>query len=509
MSNVAITEFPNTLDLLDSDARKFVDCPHKNFIDGEWFDASDGATLDVFDPATGEVISTIPDSSDADVDQAVQAARRAFEDPTWRDMIPARREKLLFDLADLIEKNGEELAQLESLDNGKLLHIARAIDVSAGSVAFTRYVGGWATKLEGATFQVSMPEFQQNKFQTYTRREPVGVVAGIIPWNFPLAMAVWKITPALATGCTIVLKPAEETSLTAIRLAELVKEAGVPDGVVNIVTGRGETAGDALVKHPLVDKIAFTGSTEVGKLIGKNAAEDVKRVSLELGGKSPTIVFDDADIEEAIQGAANAIFFNQGQVCCAGSRLLVQRSVYDRVVEGVSAIAKSMKLGAGLADGSEMGPLVSQAQFERVSDYISLGRKEGAQVIAGGSAIDHPGYFVEPTVFSDTNREMKIVQEEIFGPVLCCSVFDDIDEAVSNANDTEFGLAASIWTENVRTMHQMVERVTAGTVWVNCHNLLDPNMPWGGFKKSGHGRELGRTVLDLYTELKSVCIKYK
>ena len=508
MGNAA-QAFNKTLDLVDANVRAFVDQPHKNFIDGTWVEAESGKSLDVFDPSSGEVISSIQDSGPSDVDQAVQAAHRALSNPEWRDMIPARREKLLFDLADLIEKNGEQLAQLETLDNGKLVHFSRAIDVRAGSVAFARYMGGWATKIEGSTFQVSMPEFQQNKFQAYTRREPVGVVAGIVPWNFPLPMAVWKIAPALATGCTVVLKPAEETSLTALRLSELIKEVGIPDGVVNIVTGVGEVAGDALVRHPLVNKINFTGSTEVGKLIGRQAADDVKRVSLELGGKSPAIVFDDANLDEAIVGAANAIFFNQGQVCCAGSRLLVQRSVYDRVVKGVAEIARNMKLDSGLAEGAEMGPLVSVAQYDRVTNYMSIGQEEGAELLVGGTGSDRPGYFVQPTVFASTHREMKIVREEIFGPVLCCTPFDDIDEAVAIANDTEFGLAASVWTQNVGTMHHMIEHVAAGTVWVNCHNLLDPNMPWGGFKQSGHGRELGRTAIDLYTELKSVCVKYK
>ncbi len=508
MTDLSVDSNSRAIDYVGSDVRSFLEQDHKNFIAGEWA-RSDGGTIPVFDPSSGEEISAIPDSTDADVDRAVRAARAAFENPVWRDMIPARREKLLLDLADLIEKNGEELAQLESLDNGKILHFAKAIDVDAGSVAFARYVAGWATKVEGTTFGVSMPEFQSNKFQTYTRREPVGVVAGIIPWNFPLAMAVWKITPALATGCTIVLKPAEDTSLTAIRLAQLIKQAGVPDGVVNIVTGRGRTAGQALVSHPLIDKIAFTGSTDTGRAIGKVAADSIKRISLELGGKSPAIMFNDANIEDAITGAANAIFFNQGQVCCAGSRLLVERGAYDRIVEGVARRAKQMKLGPGLAPDTEMGPLVSLNQMNRVSGYVDLGKQEGVEVLAGGEREDRPGYFMQPTVLAGVKPDSRVMREEIFGPVVCCTPFDDIDEAVSLANDTEFGLAASVWTQNLKTAHQMIERVNAGTVWVNCHNLLDPNMPWGGMKKSGIGRELGRTVIDLYTELKSVCIKYK
>jgi phenylacetaldehyde dehydrogenase len=420
-------------------------------------------------------------------------------------MLPAERQALLWKLSDLIAKNADELAELESLNNGKTKFMASIIDVP-GTVEYFRYMAGWATKIEGTTFQTSIHGPPGMKFHTYTTREPVGVVAQIVPWNFPLAMAAWKLGPALATGCTSILKPAEQTPLTALRLGELIIEAGFPPGVVNILTGNGETTGAALVAHPGVDKIAFTGSTQVGKIINKAATDTLKRVSLELGGKSPVIVFPDVDINTVIGGAANAIFFNSGQVCTAGSRLFAHRSIFDKVVEGISNAANSIKLGPGLHPQTQMGPLVSREQQERVLGYINAGRSEGASVTAGGDAPSHAGYFVKPTVLVNVKPEMKVVREEIFGPVLVAQRFDDVNEIAAMANDTPFGLAASVWSNDIRTVHRIVPKLRAGTVWVNCHNFVDANMPFGGFKQSGFGREHGRAALDLYTEIKSVCM---
>jgi phenylacetaldehyde dehydrogenase len=474
-------------------------------IGGEWVESTSQGRIPVVDPATGQEIASVPDASAADVDRAVAAARRAFEKGPWAEMLPADRERLLWRLSDLIEKHTDELAELESLNNGKTKFMATVVDV-AGTRDYFRYMAGWATKIEGSTFQTSIHGPPGVKFHTYSTREPVGVVAAIVPWNFPLAMAAWKLGPALATGCTVVLKPAEQTPLTALRLGELIVEAGFPPGVVNILTGNGETTGAALVSHPGVDKVAFTGSTEVGKLINKAATDTLKRVSLELGGKSPVIVFPDVDINNVVGGAANAIFFNSGQVCTAGSRLFAHKSVFDKVVEGVSRAADSIKLGPGLDPQTQMGPLVSREQQERVLGYIDAGRSEGASIVTGGNAPSHPGYFVKPTVLVNVKPDMKVVREEIFGPVLVAQRFDDVDEIAAMANDTPYGLAASVWSNDVRTVNRIVPKIRAGTVWVNCHNFVDPNMPFGGFKQSGHGREHGRVVLDLYTELKSVCM---
>jgi phenylacetaldehyde dehydrogenase len=376
----------------------------------------------------------------------------------------------------------------------------------AGTSEYFRYMAGWATKIEGSTIQTSIGAVPGAKFHTYVSREPIGVVAQIVPWNFPLAMAAWKLGPALATGCTSILKPAEQTPLTALRLGELIIEAGFPPGVVNIITGNGETAGAALVAHPDVNKVAFTGSTSVGKIINKAATDTLKRVSLELGGKSPVIVLPDANIPAVAGGAAQAIFFNSGQVCTAGSRLYVHEKIFDQVLEGVSAAANSIKIGPGLDPTTQMGPLVSDEQQQRVMDYIKSGRAEGASVMAGGEAPDHPGYYVKPTVLANVRPDMKVVREEIFGPVLVAQRFDDINEIARIANDTPYGLAASVWSNDLRAVHRLVPKLRAGTVWVNCHNFVDPNMPFGGFKQSGFGREHGRAAIDLYTELKSVCM---
>jgi phenylacetaldehyde dehydrogenase len=477
------------------------------FIGGEWVEARSAARIPVIDPATGRQIASVADAGVEDVDRAVAAARRALESGPWPDMLPRDREALIWKLADLIERHRDELAELESLNNGKTKTIADAVDV-ADTRDYFRYMAGWATKITGETFQTSIQGRRGTKFHTYTLRQPVGVVAQIVPWNFPLSMAAWKLGPALAAGCTCILKPAEQTPLTALRLADLIAEAGFPPGVVNVLTGLGETAGAALVAHPGIDKISFTGSTEVGKLINKSATDTLKRVSLELGGKSPVIVFPDVDIDQVIGGAANAVFFNSGQVCCAGTRLFAHRKVFDRLVEGVSAAARAIRLGPGLDPRTEMGPLVSSEQQERVLGYIDSGRREGATVLTGGEAPAAPGYYVKPTVLTGVKPDMKVVREEIFGPVLVAQRFEDLDDIAAMANDTPYGLAASIWSNDLRTVQRLIPKVRAGTVWVNCHGFVDPAMPFGGFKQSGFGREHGRAVIDLYTELKSVCMAY-
>ncbi|MBV6273257.1 aldehyde dehydrogenase family protein [Alcaligenaceae bacterium CGII-47] len=476
-------------------------------IDGKPCTEGSGQTVPVYDPATGAVIAHQIEAGPAQVDQAVQAARRAFTGSAWGDMVPAGRERLLLNLADLLEQHGDELARLETLNNGKLLPLSHGLEVAAGA-QWLRYMAGWATKLSGDTLSLSIPFPPGVKYNAYTRLEPVGVVAAIVPWNFPLLMAIWKIAPAVATGCTIVLKPAEETPLTAIRLAELALEAGFPPGVINVITGRGEVTGAALVAHPGVNKISFTGSTEVGRLIGRQAMDDMKRVSLELGGKSPVIIMDDCDVELAVQGAAGAIFFNQGQVCTAGSRLFVQRGIYDKVVAGLAKVAESLTIGSGFDPATQIGPMVSARHRERVMSYIDLGRAEGGRVLAGGQAYEGDGFFVRPTVFAELAPDARVVREEIFGPVVVAASFDTEDQAVAMANDTRFGLGASIWSNDLNRVNRLVPRIQAGTVWVNTHNMLDPHMPFGGVKQSGIGREHGRAAVEAYLESKSVCIAY-
>jgi len=483
----------------------FLRRPGRLLIGGEWVDSKSNIRIPVTDPATGAEIATVADANAADVDRAVAAARAAFETGPWATMLPAAREALLWRLSDLIQKNADELAELESLDNGKTKFMASVVDVP-GAVNHFRYMAGWATKIEGSTIEVSIGGPEGGRVNAFTRREPVGVVAQIIPWNFPLVMAAWKLAPALAVGCTCVLKPAEQTPLTALRLGELIIEAGFPPGVVNILTGYGETTGAALVKHPGIDKIAFTGSTAVGKLINKQATDTLKRVSLELGGKSPVIVLPDADPNTVIGGAAGAIFFNAGQVCAAGSRLYVHRKIFDQVVEGVGSAAQGIKLGPGLDPATQMGPLVSREQQDRVLEYIESGRKEGASIVAGGEAPSHEGYYVKPTVMADVKRTMRVVQEEIFGPVLVAQRFDDINEVAALANDTQYGLGASIWSNDLTAVHRLIPKIRAGTIWVNVHGPVDANMPFGGFKHSGLGREHGRVGIEMYTELKSVCM---
>ncbi len=489
---------------LGSAAQKFLEKEHGMLIGGQWVAARSGKTLPVEDPATEETIAHVPSGDKADIDLAVAAARRAFESGPWSRVSPAERSRLVWRLGDLLEQHRDEFAELEALDNGKPVTHARRDDVQ-GSIDMFRYMAGWATRLNGETITVSSP----GNWHAYTLREPVGVVGQIIPWNFPLMMAAWKLAPALAAGCTIVLKPAEQTPLTALRLGELIQEASIPDGVVNIVTGYGETAGAALAEHPDVDKVAFTGSTEVGKLIVKASAGNLKRVTLELGGKSPAIVFPDADLDRAVAGVAFAIFYNQGQCCTAGSRLFAHKSVYDRIVNGLVAEAGKLKVGHGLDPGVNLGPLVSKEQLQRVTGFIQSGLNEGVEVVAGGKSGNGHGYFVEPTVLAKTNRDMRVVREEIFGPVVCVQSFDDddLDAVAKFANDTEYGLQASVWTQNLRVAHMMARKIKAGTICINAHNYGDPAWPFGGYKQSGWGREMGKEVMEHYTETKSVAAR--
>ncbi|WP_422909423.1 aldehyde dehydrogenase family protein [Pseudomonas sp. MAC6] len=485
--------------------RAFVTRQLKMLIDGRWLDAASGATMSFLNPATGEILGQVPSAAAEDVDRAVQAARRAFDDSPWSRMRPRERQNLLWKLADLMERDAQLLAELECLNNGKSAQVARVMDVQL-SIDFLRYMAGWATKIEGSSINVSMPLMPDAQFHGYIRREAVGVVGAIVAWNFPLLLACWKLGPALATGCSVVLKPADETPLSALKLAELVQEAGYPDGVFNVVTGSGLQAGAALTAHPGVDKLTFTGSTEVGKQIGKAAMDNMTRVTLELGGKSPTVVLADANLQEAAAGAASAIFFNQGQVCCAGSRLYVQRKHFDNVIADIAGIANGMKLGNGLDPSVDMGPLISAKQQGRVTSYIELGRQLGATVACGGESFG-PGYFVKPTVLVDVDQKHRLVQEEIFGPVLVAMPFDDLDEAVRLANDSPYGLGASIWSNDLSAVHRLIPRIKSGSVWVNCHSALDPALPFGGYKMSGVGREMGAAAIEHYTELKSVLIR--
>jgi phenylacetaldehyde dehydrogenase len=474
---------------LERSVEEFIATPRQLFINGQWLDAASGKTFDTPNPATGETLARVAEGDAEDIGP-------------WGRMTPSERGRIIWRIGDLILEHTQELAQLESLDNGKPVAVAAAADVPLAADLF-HYMAGWATKIEGNTINISVPYMPGANFHSYTLREPIGVVGQIIPWNFPLLMAAWKLGPALATGNVVVLKPAEQTPLTALKLAELIAEAGVPDGVVNVVPGFGETAGAALAAHRDVDKVAFTGSTEVGKLILQAAAGNLKKVTLELGGKSPNIVFDDADAG-AVEGAANAIFFNHGQCCVAGSRLFVQQDRFDEVVDGVAEIAKSLKIGPGMDLDTQMGPLVSDEQFRRVTGFLESGKADGATAITGGGRFGDKGYFVEPTVITNTRPDMKIVREEIFGPVVVAAPFQTLDEIAAAANDSEYGLGAGIWTKDISKAHALAKKIRAGTVWINCYNVFDASLPFGGYKQSGWGREMGHEVLEAYTEVKAV-----
>jgi aldehyde dehydrogenase (NAD+) len=473
--------------------------PGKLFINGKWVDSVSGKTFDTINPATEEVITSIAEGDKADINLAVTAARKAFEEGPWRKIDARDRGKILLKIMELTEKSKDELALLETLDNGKPISETTNADLPL-VIDCLLYYAGWADKIHGETIPV------RGEFFNYTIREPVGVVGQIIPWNFPLLMAVWKIAPALACGNTVVLKPAEQTPLTALRLGEICQEAGLPDGVLNIVPGYGHTAGAALAEHMDVDKIAFTGEYTTGRIIMQAASKNLKRVSLELGGKSPNIVFADSDIDSAVNGAMTGIFFNQGEVCCAGSRLFLEKSIHDEFVEKLSNKASSLRVGNPEDVGTQMGAQVSKEQFDKILGYIDSGKQEGAKLVTGGERCGKRGYFVKPTIFDAVDNNMKIAREEIFGPVVSAITFDDVADMIRQCNSSIYGLAAAVWTRDIKKAHRLARDLKAGTIWVNTYNTFDAASPFGGFKQSGFGRELGIHALELYTQVKSVWI---
>lgn len=486
------------------EVRQFLGKEHRLFIDGKSVAASSDETMPVYDPSTGETIGCVPAATLDDLDQAVAAARRALNGD-WARMRPADRERCLHRFADLIEAHGEELAQIETLNQGKSINISRMIEVGA-SVEFVRYMAGWATKIEGSTLDLSIPFPPGVRHTGLTLREPVGVVGAIVPWNFPLMIALWKIAPALACGCTVVLKPAVETPLTVLRLAELTREAGIPDGVLNVVTGGGATIGAALARHPGIDKVTFTGSTAVGRDVGVGALANMTRFSLELGGKNPLIVMSDIDVDAIMPGLMMGSFLNQGQVCAAASRLYVHAPVYDRVVGNLESAIKSMRLGSGMDPQADMQPLVSARHRNNVQAIVEEGLGAGATALTGGRRPDRPGYFFEPTLIVNADQSNPLSRKEVFGPLVTVTPVNDLEDALQRANDTSYGLAASIWSNDFSAITRSIRELRAGTIWVNSHVPVDPNMPFGGFKQSGIGREHGRSIIDQYTEIKSVCI---
>ncbi|WP_378595898.1 aldehyde dehydrogenase family protein [Nocardioides sp. GCM10030258] len=481
--------------------RDFLASRKQLFIAGDWVDAATGETFDTIDPATGEVLCSVAKGGAADVDRAVKAARTAFEGE-WSLWTPAQRQRVLFRASEMIRDRAAEFAQLECLDNGKSAAVAEAVDITWVAELFA-YYAGWATKIEGRTIAVSVPWAPGASWHSYTLREPIGVCGAIVPWNFPLVMAAFKVPAALACGNTVVLKPAEQTPLTALLLAQVLAEAGLPDGVFNVVTGYGD-AGAALAGHDDVDKIAFTGSTEVGKLIVDAAKGNLKKVSLELGGKSPQIVYADANLDLAIPGTASGFLFNHGQTCTSGSRLLVEDKIFDEFTQGVAEVARSSKIGPGLDPTNQIGPLVSAEQLARVTGYIDAGLSDGARALAGGGRHGDSGFYVEPTVLVDVEDSFSVYREEIFGPVVVATRFNAEQGVQAAANDTPYGLAASVWTRDISKAHRTAKEIKAGTVWINCHNAFDTALPFGGYKQSGWGRELGASAIDMYTQTKSV-----
>ncbi|WP_342243950.1 aldehyde dehydrogenase family protein [Pseudomonas sp. OTU5201] len=479
----------------------FLSRPRQLFIGGAWQGASDGASADVIEPSSEGVLGRIPMGTADDLDRAVQAARAQFDGGPWRQLKPLERERLLHRLADLIEANADELAEIESIDMGKSVTQARAVDIQ-GTIDTFRYFAGWASKIHGRTVDPSLP----GNYLAYTRKEPVGVVGVIVPWNFPLQTMAWKLGAALAVGCTVVVKPAELTSLSALRFAELVQEAGIPDGVVNIVTGRGSVVGAAMASHPGIDKLSFTGSTPVGCSVGKAAMDQMKRLTLELGGKSPVIVLADADLKAAAQAVANGVFFNSGQVCDAGTRAYVHRSVYAEFLRELADYTATLKIAPGLDPDCFISPMVSREQQQRVLAYIEAGKAEGAELFYGGEPVEGPGFFVQPTIFANCRNDMRIVQEEIFGPVLVTAPFDDEEEVLALANDSPFGLAAALYSNDLGRVHSLIPRLRAGSVYVNAHSTIDPAMPFGGYKQSGYGKDLGSEQLEYLLETKAVWI---
>jgi len=482
-------------------AQPEVNVTGKLFIGGQWCDAVSGKTFDASNPATESVIMPVAEADEADVDLAVKAAHKAFREGAWAKMSATDRGRLLWKIGDLLLQHADEIAKIETLNNGKPIFESRYVDVPAAAACF-QYYAGWATKVQGDVIPVS------GNYLNYTLREPLGVCGAIIPWNFPLLMAAWKLAPALATGNTVVLKPAEQTPLSALKLAEIMQQAGLPEGVVNIVPGFGPTAGAALVRHPIVAKIAFTGSTAVGKEIMRSASDTLKKVSLELGGKSPNIVFADADVDAAVRGAINGIFYGKGEVCAAGSRLFVERSIHDEFLQKLQDRAAKLTVGDPLHPKTRLGALVSSEQMNKVLSYIESGKSEGAKLVTGGerTTVGDKGYFVKPTIFDEVRNDMKIAREEIFGPVLSTITFANFDDAIEQANHTIYGLAAAVWTRDIKKAHRAARAIQAGTVWVNTYNILDTASPFGGYKMSGFGRELGSQALDLYTQIKSVWV---